>query len=44
MAKIKNLISKQGYDWKFSTVGGVTRVNIENGQDIAHLSELDQKL
>ena len=43
MAKIKNLISKQGYDWKFSTVGGVTRVNIENGQDIAHLSELDQK-
>ena len=44
MAKIANLISKQGYDWKFSTVGGVTRVNIENGQDIAHLSELDQKL
>ena len=44
MAKIKNLISKPGYDWKFSTVGGVTRVNIENGQDIAHLSELDQKL
>ena len=44
MAKIKNLISKQGYDWKFSTVGGVTRVNIENGQDIAHLSELDQML
>ncbi len=44
MAKIKNLISKQGYDWKFSTVGGVTRVNIENGDDIAHLDELDQKL
>ena len=44
MAKIKNLVSKQGYDWKFSTVGGVTRVNIENGQDIVHLSELDQKL
>lgn len=44
MAKIQNLISKQGYEWKFSTVGGVTRVNIENGQDIAHLSELDQKL
>lgn len=44
MVKIENLISKQGYDWKFSTVGGVTRVNIENGQDIAHLSELDQKL
>ena len=44
MAKINNLISKQGYDWKFSTVGGVTRVNIESGQDIAHLSDLDQKL
>lgn len=44
MAKIKNLISRQGYDWKFSTVGGVTRVNIESGEDIAHLDELDQKL
>ncbi|MGN0033469.1 MAG: hypothetical protein ACI358_06825 [Candidatus Limimorpha sp.] len=32
------------YDWKFSTVGGVTRVNIDNGQDIAHLGELDQKM
>ena len=44
MAKIANLISKDGYDWKFSTVGGVTRVNIESGEDIAHLDELDQKL
>ena len=44
MAKTKNLISRQGYDWKFSTVGGVTRVNIESGEDIAHLAELDQKL
>ena len=44
MVKIQNLISKQGYDWKFSTVGGVTRVNIESGEDIAHLAELDQKL
>ena len=32
------------YDWKFSTIGGVTRVNIESGEDIAHLGELDQKL
>ena len=32
------------YDWKFSTVGGVTRVNIDSGEDIAHLCELDQKL
>ncbi len=44
MAKIKNLIGKDSYDWKFSTVGGVTRVNIESGADIAHLDELDQKL
>ena len=44
MAKVTNLISKSGYDWKFSTVGGVTRVNIETGDDIAHLYELDQKL
>lgn len=33
-----------GYNWKFTTVGGVTRVCIESGEDIAHLSELDQKL
>ena len=44
MAKIDKLLPKQGYDWKFSTVGGVTRVNIETGEDIAHLAELDQKL
>jgi hypothetical protein len=35
---------KQGYDWKFCTVGGVTRVVIESGKDIEHLPELDQKL
>lgn len=32
------------YAFKFSTIGGVTRVNIDKGDDIAHLSELDQKL
>ena len=32
------------YDWKFSTIGGVTRVLINSGDDIAHLGELDQKL
>lgn len=32
------------YDWKFSNVGGVPRVNIETGKDIAHLRELDQKM
>ena len=44
MAKINKMIGNGGYDWKFSTVGGVTRVNIESGEDIAHLNELDQKL
>ena len=44
MAKINKMIGKDGYGWKFSTVGGVTRVNIESGEDIAHLNELDQKL
>ena len=38
------LIAKKGYDWKYSVVGGVTRVNIETGEDIAHLNELDQKI
>ena len=32
------------YDWKFSTIGGMTRVNIERGEDIRHLGELDEKL
>ncbi len=41
---MKKLLNQEGYEWKFSTVGGVTRVNIESGDDIAHLDELDQKL
>jgi len=44
MAKIDKLLTKQGYEWKFSVVGGVTRVNIETGEDVAHLEELDKKL
>ena len=44
MAKINKLMGKGAYEWKFSTVGGVTRVNIETGADVAHLNELDQKL
>ncbi len=44
MAKINKLMGKDAYEWKFSTVGGVTRVNIETGADVAHLNELDQKL
>ena len=39
------IISKgKSYEWKFSKIGGVTRVNIETGEDIAHLGELDQKM
>ena len=30
--------------WNFSSVGGVKRVNLESGQDLMHLDELDQKL
>ncbi|MGM9746287.1 MAG: hypothetical protein ACI30H_04950 [Paludibacteraceae bacterium] len=37
-------MEKKSYDWKFAQVGGVTRVKIETGDDIAHLPELDQKL
>jgi hypothetical protein len=32
------------HTWSFSTVGGVKRVNLETGEDLKHLSELDQKL
>lgn len=34
----------ENYNWTFSTIGGATRVNITNGEDIKHLGELDQKL
>ena len=44
MAKINKLIPQGGYGWKYSTVGGITRVVVENGEDVAHLGELDQKL
>ncbi len=37
--------SKDGsYDWKFSRIGGATRIKIETGEDIRHLPELDRKL
>lgn len=32
------------YNWKFTKLGGVTRISIETGADIAHLGELDQKM
>ena len=33
-----------GYPWKYCSLGGVARVGITSGEDIAHLGELDQKL
>lgn len=44
MGKKKKLIGKNGYEWKFVNVGGMTRVDIQSGKDIAHLGELDRKL
>jgi len=32
------------HEWTFTSIGGVTRVTINSGDDIAHLDELDQKL
>ena len=34
----------ESYPWSFASVGGTVRVNIQSGQDIAHLGELDRKL
>ena len=34
----------RGYKWEFANVGGCPRVKISNGEDIAHLYELDPKL
>ena len=34
---------ESGYNWKYESIGGVTRVAIKSGEDIAHLGELDQK-
>ena len=32
------------YKWEFENIGGSSRVKIRNGEDIAHLAELDPKL
>ena len=32
------------HEWKYCSIGGVVRVRISNGEDLAHLGELDQKL
>ena len=36
-------MSNETYNWKYASVGGSVRVKIENGEDIAHLAELDRK-
>ena len=32
------------YNWQYCSVGGVVRVKVASGEDLAHLGELDQKL
>ncbi|MBR4264350.1 MAG: hypothetical protein IKQ48_07230 [Paludibacteraceae bacterium] len=32
------------YNWTFASIGGVTRVRIQSGEDILHLGELDKKM
>lgn len=32
------------YEWKYSSIGGMTRISIQSGEDIKHLGELDKKL
>lgn len=36
-------MAKESYNWKYASVGGAVRVNIESGTDIAMLGELDRK-
>ena len=36
-------MANKPYDWKYVSLGGVARVQITSGDDIAHLGELDQK-
>ena len=36
--------TNSNYDWNYCSVGGVVRVKIAGGEDLAHLGELDQKL
>jgi len=42
--KLKNMSKTEKYGWHYCSLGGVTRVKIESGEDIAHLGELDKKL
>lgn len=44
--KLTDMIAntKNKYEWKYCSLGGITRVTITSGEDIAHLAELDQKM
>ena len=37
-------MDKNSYKWRFRSVGGAVRVDIQSGEDIAHLDELDRKM
>ena len=37
-------LNSSSHTWSFSRVGGVNRVNLETGDDLVHLEDLDQKL
>ena len=41
---MKKKTAETTYPWKFASVGGTVRVNVQSGEDIAHLGELDRKL
>lgn len=41
---MRKIINSGAYPWKYCSLGGVTRVRIETGVDVAHLAELDQKM
>ena len=41
---MKKKTAETTYPWKFASVGGTVRVNVQSGQDIAHLGELDRKM
>lgn len=41
---MKKKTAETTWPWKFASVGGTVRVNVQSGQDIAHLGELDRKM
>lgn len=42
--KLKFLAGASGHPWAFAKMGGFNQVVIQNGEDLRHLGELDQKL